>query len=1034
MFTLHYGVALTRVDLPGIMRSALAAHLRMKNPDYDPEEHAPYDDPNTGEHIDPGIPEYIEFYDEGSSTIPTGLVPYVQRWAEAKGPVKLEGFPAPLRFPPKVELDLIPGITLRQYQADTIATALQKQRGILEIATGGGKCLGRGTPVLLYSGEIVPVEGVKVGDRLMGPDSKPRTVRSTTVGYGPLYKVTPTRGDTWVCNDAHILTLVRTNRYTGRESRVNGKVEDVPLQDYLKASKAQRHVWKQFSVPVDFQETEGPLPVDPYFVGLWLGDGAKSRGKNSLLSVRITNMDPEVHQAIQETADSWGAECKRIEFGGLCPEFLISTARGKPNPLLDEMRSLFPEDCSIPLSYLTSTRRDRLSLLAGLIDSDGHLHRTSYEITQRRTELADGVCHLARSLGFKVVRSIKNIDGVSYQRMSISGPTSEVPVRIPRKRAPERRQKKDPLRVGIHVDYIGEGEYFGFTLDGDGRFLLGDYTVTHNTEIAIGITLALGTPRTIYVVPDRAAMYQMHKRYVSRGMEDQVGRLGDNLFEIDKPVVIGIINSFYSAIKKKDERVLRIMNEAELFIADEVHHQGTATSWQVAALQCPAPYRYGLSGTPYKDDKSRFNEQYLHPHDSWLTGLLGPTLVYIPASKLQEQGDLAPVRVISFDAGGEPLSSPNWGTMPAWQRRVEWKKAYDNGVIFNEVRNQRIVNLAANLVYLGRRPIISVKSRSHGRNLQRMLFTRGLEVMCSYGSGDTFLTRDLAERLRVVYEEIDVWSEEMTPKLRKEKKRTQAQIDVLEEEGAKKKLTKQKKGKLSRLKTKLKKFPKLVGTEEDFVLTKETLDFATLLDEGTIDLIVGSVIYDEAQDLPVLTDIINAAGGDKQQRYRQKVGRVLRLHTGKKLACVWEPWDSCHSTLEKHSRNRLETAAAQGFPVSVDDPFAEVLVELRLDLMDLHEGVVLMEKKTLEITYDLTIPVNTKESGKFSFVKPRVSICAELEPGDDLRECSEALSREVKAVFVQEALRQATTLSEVLHRGFATTAKEYLSYFETASE
>lgn len=306
--------------------------------------------------------------------------------------------------------------------------------------------------------------------------------------------------------------------------------------------------------------------------------------------------------------------------------------------------------------------------------------------------------------------------------------------------------------------------------------------------------------------------------------------------------------------------------------------------------------------------------------------------------------------------------------------------------------------------------------------------------MCSYGSGDTFLTRDLAERLRVVYEEIDVWSEEMTPKLRKEKKRTQAQIDVLEEEGAKKKLTKQKKGKLSRLKTKLKKFPKLVGTEEDFVLTKETLDFATLLDEGTIDLIVGSVIYDEAQDLPVLTDIINAAGGDKQQRYRQKVGRVLRLHTGKKLAYVWEPWDSCHSTLEKHSRNRLETAAAQGFPVSVDDPFAEVLVELRLDLMDLHEGVVLMEKKTLEITYDLTIPVNTKESGKFSFVKPRVSICAELEPGDDLRECSEALSREVKAVFVQEALRQATTLSEVLHRGFATTAKEYLSYFETASE
>jgi hypothetical protein len=57
----------------------------------------------------------------------------------------------------------------------------------------------------------VTIHPMKVGDTLMGPDSKPRTVLSVTSGVGPLYRVDQKIGDPYVCNDAHILSLQTTN-------------------------------------------------------------------------------------------------------------------------------------------------------------------------------------------------------------------------------------------------------------------------------------------------------------------------------------------------------------------------------------------------------------------------------------------------------------------------------------------------------------------------------------------------------------------------------------------------------------------------------------------------------------------------------------------------------------------------------------------------------------------------------------------------------------------------------------------------------
>ena len=180
-------------------------------------------------------------------------------------------------------------MSLWPLQEQALAEALEARGLFAPIAVGGGKCLGPEVPVLLYTGEIVPASKVTASDQLMGPDSHPRNVLATTTGYGPLYRITPTKGAPWVCNDAHILTLVDS---------VSGVVRDVPLQTVL--SWRARHEQKLFQPPfIEYPEHEFNRPLDPYFLGVWLGDGTKHEitradGSKRLMSVCICKPDNEI--------------------------------------------------------------------------------------------------------------------------------------------------------------------------------------------------------------------------------------------------------------------------------------------------------------------------------------------------------------------------------------------------------------------------------------------------------------------------------------------------------------------------------------------------------------------------------------------------------------------------------------------------------------------------------------------------------------------------------------------------------------------
>jgi len=108
------------------------------------------------------------------------------------------------------------------------------RRGILLYGPPG--CHEKGTKILMYDGTQKNVEDVVVNDILMGPDSKPRKVLSLCNGLDFMYKIEPIKGDPFVVNGHHILSLRKRT----------SDILNISVNEYLKLSKPYRSQYKLY--------------------------------------------------------------------------------------------------------------------------------------------------------------------------------------------------------------------------------------------------------------------------------------------------------------------------------------------------------------------------------------------------------------------------------------------------------------------------------------------------------------------------------------------------------------------------------------------------------------------------------------------------------------------------------------------------------------------------------------------------------------------------------------------------------------------
>lgn len=353
-------------------------------------------------------------------------------------------------------------------------------------ASSMGKCIKSSQPVMKYNGVTVRADQIKVGDVLMGDDGGPRTVFVVNPGKGPMYRITPKRGEPWECNDAHILSLrVGADKICGNSKKPQkkwkkGDIVDIPIQEYIALSKDKKSRLKQFHVGVEMPAKE--VPFSPYVIGAWLGDG-------TMTAPTLNTPDgPMAKEWIRYFKSRGFIVTEGGKLGEKCRRYSVTTPLGQCNPFRNFVfGTVVDGEKRIPDEYLVNSMEARLGILAGLIDSDGWVHqKTGYGFVSKYEKLARQVEWLCRSVGLcaRVNKRKKQITSIGfigeYWMVSISGqgitkiPTLE-------KRACEPSDKRVLTNTSFTVESIGDGDYYGFVIDGNHRFLLGDFTVTHNT-------------------------------------------------------------------------------------------------------------------------------------------------------------------------------------------------------------------------------------------------------------------------------------------------------------------------------------------------------------------------------------------------------------------------------------------------------------------------------------------------------------------------------------------------------------------------
>lgn len=442
---------------------------------------------------------------------------------------------------------------------------------LVEAATG---CHAVGHPIMMADGTVKNVEAVDVGNKVMGPDGLPRTVLRLHRGNEDMYEFFPVKGKPFIVNGGHILSLHMTPARRGHFATS----DEISVIEYLSKNKTYKHRAKLWR-PICLEFNEINLPIDPWVLGVLVGDG-HLKGVPSFCSP-----DKELIDAMNEWAVSVGLRVSTREHGRTAETYSLSdnaANRNVKNRLVVWLESIglwgsLSENKFIPQIYKTSSIQQRLELIAGLLDTDGHHNRGGYDWISKSRQLADDFVFLCRSVGLAAYmkpcqKFCQTGNGGEYFRVSVSGECSIIPCRITRKKSPARQQVKNHLVTGIRsVSKVQtNGQYYGFELDGDHLYIDGDFIVHHNSgkshiiaKLAHTVHNASGK-RILCLAPSAELVVQNHEKYLATGENASIFSASVGEKSLRHPVVFGTPLT----VKNKIERFGK---DFAMIVIDEAH-------------------------------------------------------------------------------------------------------------------------------------------------------------------------------------------------------------------------------------------------------------------------------------------------------------------------------------------------------------------------------------------------------------------------------------------------------------------------------
>ena len=363
---------------------------------------------------------------------------------------------------------------------------------------GVGKAQPLDAQVLTPKG-FVAMGDIEVGDQVIGSDGKAHRVLGVYLqGKKEVYRVTFRDGSTTRCCDDH---LWFTQNHADRSRGLGGAVR--PLRDIRRTLRYGTHF--NHAVPrvrpIEFAPLGQRLPVDPWLLGVYLGDGSSSS------SVLITNPESDIQEKIVASLDD-SDTCVRSNRITLRVKMRQRTNRVcafKAALSQLELDGLCSHEKYIPAIYLHASVEQRLALLRGLMDSDGFVTKPgAVEYCTTSPRLAADVCFLIRSLGGSAKQVDKPSPRYTYKgtkrtgrpayRIFASFPADIVPVSSKKHTGKWALPRWAILHTIRSIEPLGEAICQCIRIDApDALYVTDDFILTHNS------TTAAQAPNPIFV-------------------------------------------------------------------------------------------------------------------------------------------------------------------------------------------------------------------------------------------------------------------------------------------------------------------------------------------------------------------------------------------------------------------------------------------------------------------------------------------------------------------------------------------------------
>ena len=297
-------------------------------------------------------------------------------------------------------------------------------------------------------------------------------VAKSEVKHIGCYRVTLTNGEQIVCDDEH-----RWVAAIGSNAARDGW-DVFEIADLYKAKQSGQSVSMPVAGALDLPTAD--LPVDPWLLGYWLGDGSEGNAAFTCSTADLAHVQQRITAAGYTIGGVWPDK----RSGGRTVQFGV---RGGLKKALADLGVLGAKH--VPAEYLRGSISQRQALLQGLIDSDGHVEkrrgRVMFDNTNPR--LVDAVVELAASLGQVPNRSMRQARGFgrTVECGHVEWQPSIVPATLPRKVERIRPRELRTYRAVKSIERVDSVPTQCIAVDSPTRTYLAGATMvpTHNTML-----------------------------------------------------------------------------------------------------------------------------------------------------------------------------------------------------------------------------------------------------------------------------------------------------------------------------------------------------------------------------------------------------------------------------------------------------------------------------------------------------------------------------------------------------------------------